>query len=119
MGAAHPGHGNVVEPVSSNGTPDAVQFFALSLIMTLRNISPTPSPSLWLRAPSPQTRRPHELLLEPSNGPLHLISAIKNHQFAIHSGADDQFAIPTAAPPICQTNDVTDLNSFCLFTPEH
>jgi hypothetical protein len=33
MGAPHPGHGNVVEPVSSKGTPDAVQFFALSLII--------------------------------------------------------------------------------------
>ena len=33
MGAPHPGHGNVVEPVSSKGTPDDVQFVALSLIM--------------------------------------------------------------------------------------
>ena len=56
MGTVHPGHGNVVEPVSSNGTPDAVQFFALSLIMTLRNISPMPSPSLCLRAGSPLDR---------------------------------------------------------------
>ena len=59
MGAAHPGHGNVVEPTSSNGTPDAVQFFALSFIVDPQDILPTPSPSLWLRAPSP--RDLHEL----------------------------------------------------------
>jgi|GEM_PF-929185 len=33
MGDPHPGQGNVVEPVSCKGTPDAVQFVALSLII--------------------------------------------------------------------------------------
>ena len=33
MGAPHPGHGNDVEPVSSKGRPDDVQFVALSLMM--------------------------------------------------------------------------------------
>jgi hypothetical protein len=77
-----------------------------------------PSPSLWLRAPPSQTRHLQDLLCETPNGPLHPSSSIENHQLAIHSGADDQFAIPTAAPPVCQTNDVTDLDSFRLFTPE-
>tara|TARA_B100000900_G_C20377097_1_gene632884 strand:- start:556 stop:708 length:153 start_codon:yes stop_codon:yes gene_type:complete len=30
---SHPGHGNDVEPSSTSGTPDAVQFVALSLII--------------------------------------------------------------------------------------
>ncbi len=29
---SHPGHGNEVDPTSTSGTPDAVQFVALSLI---------------------------------------------------------------------------------------
>ncbi len=29
---SHPGHGKEVEPSSTSGTPDAVQFVALSLI---------------------------------------------------------------------------------------
>ena len=30
---SHPGHGNDVDPSSTSGTPDAVQFVAFSLII--------------------------------------------------------------------------------------
>ena len=30
---SHPGHGNVVDPTSTSGTPDDVQFVALSLMI--------------------------------------------------------------------------------------
>lgn len=34
IATSHPGQGKEVEPVSSSGTPDDVQFFALSLIIS-------------------------------------------------------------------------------------
>tara|TARA_B110000967_G_scaffold92226_1_gene94868 strand:+ start:52 stop:204 length:153 start_codon:yes stop_codon:yes gene_type:complete len=33
MGVSQPGHGNEVDPVSTSGTPDEVQFAALSVII--------------------------------------------------------------------------------------
>ncbi len=41
----HPGQGNVVEPSSTNGTPDDVQFVALSL-MNIPQEQSTPRPTL-------------------------------------------------------------------------
>ena len=49
IGSPHAGHGNVVEPFSTSGTPEAVQTVALSAIDTPLCTTATTSPSLWLR----------------------------------------------------------------------
>ncbi len=43
--SSHPGQGKVVEPSSTNGTPDDVQFVALSLMNIPQEQSP-PRPTL-------------------------------------------------------------------------
>ena len=42
-----PGQGNEVEPASANGTPDAVQFLALSVIITPQEQSRPRPPLLY------------------------------------------------------------------------
>jgi len=119
MGAPHPGHGNVVEPVSSKGTPDDVQFVALSLIMDPQEHFAHALPFFMVACSITSNSA-----CQPANctGGFRTTEydlTIEDSQCTIHARADDQFTVSATAPAMSQADDVSDSDALCLFTPKN
>ena len=117
MGEPHPGQGNVVEPVSCKGTPEAVQLVALSLIMGPQEHSAHALPFFMVACCTTSGMASNSSIIAARNRATALQLTIKNRQRPVVACADDQFAVPAAAPTVSDANDVANLDDVRLFTP--